>query len=250
MVYAATEVKGGVGKTTFSNHILPFLTDSKIVVEIDNSNFSSIYSESKLIKGISLSTAQKEIERAIDEAEFVSDEHGVIIDAGGGDDSLKVIEALKKSGIECEFYLPLAPDFETLAGLEKTLNTIGGNGKVHLVLSRFDSRNLEGDYWFIYGSEEYGVAGNTAILDKFDSIIKVPNTNLMSLAKAMKTTIWDLSLISQSYDFESIKQEWKKEGREIFFSKMASHRLSISCHEYLEEVKDGIQIQQTKKSKK
>ena len=43
MINVTVGQKGGVGKTTISNHILPYLTNSNVITEIDNNNFSSIY---------------------------------------------------------------------------------------------------------------------------------------------------------------------------------------------------------------
>lgn len=228
--------KGGTGKTTNANHCLPYLTSSSIVVEIDNNNFSSIYSNSQKINGKTVSTKQSDLEKAIDDADFDSFENNIIIDAGGGEDSIKVIKAIKAVGLKVKYWIPLMPDFETIGVLKNTRELIE-DAETNLILSNF--RNLEEDFWFIFGSEEYGIEPNLSILKHFTNTYQVPNSNLFGIAKTYKTTVWDLALIQSSYSLEKIKKEWREQGREAYHKNMQMHRLSVACNKLLEQIKSS-----------
>ena len=227
--------KGGLGKTVISNNIIPFLFDAKKIYQIDNNNFQVNNSNSKKIKGFTVKTDKKSLEQAIDEADFASFESTVIIDAGGGDDTTKVINAIQSISLDVEYFLPLTPDPDTLAVLQQTRKLIKNDVKVNLVFSNF--RNLNEDFWFIFGSDEYGFVPNLEILNQFDNTFQVPNSPLFAIAKAYQTTLWDLALIHKDYELKEEKQKWRELGREEYHKKMQIHRLSVDCYSLLENVK-------------
>lgn len=236
MINVIVNGKGGVGKTVNANHVLPFLTSSSIVVEIDSNNFSSIYSNSKQIDGKTVTTKQNDLEKAIDDADFDGWEKNIIIDAGGGDDTKKVIKAIQAVGLNVVYWIPLMPDFETIGVLKNTRELIG-NDKCNLIFSNF--RDLKEDFWFIFGSEEYGIEANIGILEHFDNSYQVPNTNLFGIAKVYKTTIWDLALIHTGYNLEGAKKEWREHGREAYHKNMQMHRLSVACDRLLRQIEES-----------
>jgi len=236
MINVVVGQKGGVGKTTISNHILPYLTNSNVVTEIDNNNFSSIYSNSTVVTGTSVTAKQNELEKALNDADFDSFEGNVIIDAGGGDDSSKVIKAIKEIGLEVEYWLPFTADFETLKVLQNTRELIG-DAKTNLIFSNF--YDIEKDFWFIFGNDEFGIDENLEILNNFDNIYQVKNSILLGMAKSFRTTIWDLAIVHENYQLDEIKKEWREKGREFYHQALQRHRLSISCNNLLQEVNDS-----------
>jgi hypothetical protein len=226
--------KGGVGKTTAANHVIPFLTGSRTVFEIDNSNFSSIFTNSQKIEGRTVSTAERDLEEALDNAKFDSFTHNVVVDAGAGDDSSKVIQALQKSGQKVVYWLPLMPDPKGLIPLQKTLDLIGDSAdEINLIFSNFT--NLKEDFWFLFGSDD-GFEANLEILKNFDFIFEMPKSNVFSKTEFFKTTVWDYSLISQAYTLDEAQKEWAEQGREVFHKNMNIHRRSVDCFEYLQAV--------------
>jgi cellulose biosynthesis protein BcsQ len=234
MINVIVNGKGGVGKTTTANHVLPYLTESTEIIEIDNNNFSSIYTNSKAITGKTIRTNKKDIENALAEADFDTLDHNIIIDCGGGDDSEKVITAIKNIGLECEFWMPLMPDFETVEVLKNTKKLIGNEYKINLILNNFG--NLESDFWFIFGSKDYGFDANLDFLDEFDNVIKVPNSSLFSIAKAYQTTVLDLAQISKGYELNEAKVAWRKMGKEQYTAMLQRHRLSVDCASLLDSI--------------
>lgn len=229
--------KGGLGKTTISLNIATFLTDAKKVFQIDNNNFQVDIVNSKKVKGITVKTDKKAMEEALDEADFASYNEPVVIDAGGGDDTTKVFNGAQAIGLKAEYYLPLTPDPDTLAVLQQTKELIIDGSPINLIFSNF--RNLVEDFWFIFGSEEYGIEPNLEILKQFDNIYQVPNSPLFAIAKAYQTTVWDLALIHTHYELQEEKQKWRELGKEQYHKKMQMHRLSVDCHNLLENVKNS-----------
>jgi len=229
--------KGGLGKTEISNNIAPYLNGATKVYQIDNNNIQINNFNSKKIKGFTVKTDKKSMEQAIDEADFASYEEPVIIDAGGGDDTTKVINAIQAIGLKAEYYLPLTPDPNTLAVLQQTRKLVVDNATVNLIFSNF--RNLKEDFWFIFGSDEYGFEANLEILKQFDNIYQVPNSPLFGIAKAYQTTVWDLAEIHTHYELQEEKHKWRELGKEQYHKKMQMHRLSVDCHNLLENVKNS-----------
>ncbi|MDD4505855.1 MAG: hypothetical protein PHE60_05765 [Sulfurospirillaceae bacterium] len=246
MLHLLSQTKGGVGKSTISNHILPSLTGSSLIIEIDNNNVSSIYSSSSKIRGVTLKTDKKSIEQAIVEAELNSLDSNIIIDAGGGDDSLKVIEALMAAKLECTVWLPITPDAEALTNLQHIVQKVGKTYPINLVFSRFSK--LKEDYYFIFGDETQ--SANLQFLAPFANILQVPIKNIFSKAKQRATTVWDLATIFGDKDPQMLKKEWQNEyanatdkvaAKELYMQKRAVMWLQDEAQEYLGAVKNSFQ---------
>ena len=198
MINVVINAKGGVGKTTVANHILPYITNSKIVFEIDSSNFSSIYSASSKIEGRTIETTQQGLEDAIDDASFLSlaQQKNILIDTGAGEDSRRTIKALKASGLKCTYWIPIMADMEALHPLYATRELIG-DAECNLVFSNF--RNLEEDFWFIFGDSRHGFDKDFEIFKHFDNMLKVPNTTLFAKVKAFCLTLCTVAEFAKSY---------------------------------------------------
>lgn len=246
MIHVAAQTKGGVGKTTLSNHVLPFLTDAALVIEIDNNNISNIYNASEKIKGISLQTNQKSLEQAIVEAELSSIDGNVIIDAGGGDDSIKVIEALMAAKLDCTVWLPITPDQEILQNARGLISKVGKTYPINLVFSRF--YDLRSDYYFIFGDETQ--KEDLSFLTPFTNILQLPLKNIFSKAKQRATTVWDLATIFGDIDPQELKKNWqneyaaaanKAEAKELYMQRRAVLWLQDEAQEYLNTVKHSLQ---------
>lgn len=232
--------KGGAGKTSISHNVAPALLDSEFVkiIEIDNSNDSMLsISESKRVSGISLKASGADLDKAADETVLTTlgEKISIVLDTGGGDDSKRAMEAVSREVPNLEVWIPLTPDFETIANAIATANIVPDGIKKVLVFSNFT--NLEEDYWFIFGSSDFGIERNLSIFDYFDETIEVPKSRLFGLSKLYRTTLWDLSDISKSYDYSVARMEWVKLPRGDFAKQMSRHRLSVAASEFLEDVK-------------
>lgn len=238
MLRVLANTKGGEGKTTLAAHVLSWLIykGKKInVVEIDNNNVSSIFSNSEIINSKSITTAQKELRVALAEASFDPAQE-YIIDAGGGDDSLAVIHEIIAMEIETEFYIPFRADHKTLHNVQKTVEAIGGGCKKHLVLNGFASDPKE-EYWFIYGDEERGFEPNLKIFKQFDSVIFVPNSKTIGQAEAFQLTVGDVALQQKRVDFTAAKAEARAKGFEAYSSVLNAHARGVAAMDFLDSIK-------------
>lgn len=236
-IHIVAGLKGGIGKTTFSIHVLPFLLGARSIFQIDNNNFFDDLNNSQKVTGKTIRTDKKSIEQALNEADFKSFSEPTIIDSGGGDDNAKIAQSVKNVGLEAIYWLPLTPDPSTLTVLGETKKLIGNEAEVNLVLANFN--NLREDFWFIFGSDEYGIDENKSILKEFSNVYLMPHSPLFSITKIHETTVWDLSEIHQAYTLSEIKKEWLSLGMSGYHEKMQSHRLSVDCFELLNGIKNS-----------
>lgn len=236
-IHIVAGLKGGVGKTTFSIHVLPFLSEARAIFQIDNNNFFDDLNNSQKVTGKTIRTDKKSVEQALNEADFKSFSEPIIIDCGGGDDTAKIIQSVKNMGLEATYWLPLTPDSSTLAVMGETKKLIDNKAEVNLVLANFN--NLKEDFWFIFGNDEYGIDANIGILKEFSNVYLMPRSPLFSITKIHETTVWDLSEIHQTYTLNEVKKEWLKLGMDGYHEKMQSHRLSVDCFELLNSIKNS-----------
>jgi CobQ/CobB/MinD/ParA nucleotide binding domain len=237
MIKVVVNTKGGVGKTTISNHLAPLLFNSDEVItvlELDNNNNSAIYEESDAITGMSLGTKDKDLQEAVEEALFSTlAGKNVVIDAGGGDDSVRVISAIVDAGEECHFIVPFAPTFEALENIQQTVSLLPDNSEKTLIFSNYT--DLKNDFWFIFGLDEFGIDADFSIFKKFNSFAYAPKTNLVEITKRYKKTLQDIALISSTYDYNEAKKEWFELGKDEFKKKLRMHSLSLACYRYTSE---------------
>ena len=244
MVLVNASTKGGGGKTTTSTHVLAWLIykGEKInVVEIDNNNVSSVFDNSEIITCKSITTNQKELRLALAEASF-DPAQNYIIDAGGGDDSLAVIREVIALGEEVEFYIPIMPDRKTLHNVKETVEAIGGNYPIHLILNNFNRGEREEAFWFIFGDEERGFKPNLGILKQFKSVISVPNSKTIGQAEVYGKTVGDVALAEKRLDFAAAKTKARGMGFDEYNKLLSAHARGLDAIEFL----DSIQIDKRK----
>lgn len=235
--------KGGGGKTTFSQNIAPLLLNASLnqpvkIIEIDNNNTSlAAIDRSEVVSGISLRASGSDLDQAVDEAvlAILGEGMSVVLDFGGGDDSARAMAAVGKEVPGLEVFIPITADFQTVSNVVATAKSVPPGVKKVLIFSNYV--DLKDDFWFIFGSVDFGIEPNFAIFDYFDETIEVPNSRLFGLAKLYQTTLLDLANISKSYDYAATRMEWVGKSREFFSRQMSRHRLSVAADEFLDAVK-------------
>lgn len=233
-VHVVLNTKGGVGKSVIAAHLIPSLiaSDKVKIYEIDNNNKTQdFYANSAKTTIKSVSTEKKELEKALDEAGFYGAEEEIILDAGGGDDTIRVIDSLEKSGMDCIYYIPLKADADAVANALEVRKRLGSARK-YLILNDFVKKE---DFWFIYGNEDYKIPQDTRLLSEFDGVFEAPRSSLFGIAKIYKNTLCDIASIQKSYVYETEKEKWRAGGLEMWLAKRAVHRLSCDADEYLVE---------------
>jgi hypothetical protein len=252
MIKVILSTKGGVGKSMIATQILPLLAKENQAIEIyevDNNNKTQLDNASIVIKNFEANEADK----ALDEAFFESlaDENKlVIVDAGGGDDTKKVIEGIEKANIDnVEYYIPLNSDLEQQKNIKDTINLIKNidkKAKINLILNRAysldDEENVKKQFINLFGDENYNING---IFDEIKKDIKkvyaIEDNNILQIIKNIyKSTIKDI--LEQNKDIleniTELRKEWVKEGKEEFKKKMAFYRLLKDIDNFAKNIKN------------
>jgi len=196
--------KGGVGKSTIAFHVLPFFLKGEKefeIIEIDNNNNTSKYLQSskyfKKMKSVNVDESTAELEELVIK-NMLHNDTTTIIDAGGGDDTLKVIESLESQNLvnDTLFIVPFSCDFAQIANLLNTINKIK-NYNFIVVANNLDLQN-KNDIMFVTGSEDFELPNFSEMFEEKFAIVE--KTNLFSYSLFKKMSITDLA--ESAFDFE------------------------------------------------
>ncbi len=241
--------KGGVGKSVISTQILPLLTDSEVeIYEVDNNNKTQLDNSSLKIKSFEANKADEALDEAFFEA-LANENKLVIIDAGGGDDSKKVITAIEKADFDdVEYYIPLNSDLEQQKNVIDTINlikSIDKKAKVNLILNRAKSLNEEDikeQFINIFGDEKYNIDSLFENIKKdVKKVYAVEDNNVLQIVKNIyKTTIKDILANNQDIldNIAELRKSWVKEGKEEFKKKMSFYRLLKDINDFANQIKN------------
>lgn len=248
-IFVIPQTKGGVGKTTISGIVATLLylqnQNQKInLFEIDDNNISRV--NSTYINHQSLKLKDSEV--VIDDIQFssLSDSNVVnIVDAGGGNDTKKVLEKLKEIDLSgLNYYVPLNDDMEQVDNVKDTISLIRDFdkfAKINLVLNRcftLEKEEIQKQFINIFGSEELEIPNRLTEL-KVDNIFFVPNSNIFSILKShYKVSLLDsyLSSIDLVQNIDTYRQDWIKEGQEVFKSNNKKYRFAKMVVELINQL--------------
>ncbi len=240
-IVAFFNTKGGVGKSTLASMVAPVLCNSKVinVYEIDNHN-NIMFSKSTQVNFKTLEV--KYVNTVIDEIDFSSLTQADIsitniLDIGGGDDTKRVLNSIKKSGFsKITYVIPANDDVDQVVNIFDTISAIKDTdkkAKIYLVLNRvisMDEESIKSQFINIFGSQKYGIKSHFDDLRKeVDGIKFVPDSALFGIVK----NIYNRSLLD-SYqealsivdDIENLKVAWAKKGKDVFEGNMAKYRFA------------------------
>ncbi len=243
------QTKGGVGKTTISGIIATLLylqnQNQKInLFEIDDNNKSRV--NSNYINHQSLKLKNSEV--VIDDIQFssLSDSNVTnIIDAGGGNDTKLILEEIKEIDLSgLNYYLPLNDDIEQIDNLLDTITLIRDfdkSAKINLVLNRcftLEKEEIQKQFINIFGNDELDIPNQLDNL-KVDNVFFVPNSPIFSILKShYKVSLLDsyLSSIDLVSNIDTYRQEWIKEGQEIFKANNKRYRFAKMVVELINQL--------------
>lgn len=249
-IHVVVQTKGGVGKTTFSSILSTLLylenEEKKIqVFELDDNNSTRINSDFLSHSSLRL----KDSEIALDDIQFnaLSAKDVIsIIDAGGGNDTKLVLQKLKEIDLSgLNYYVPLNDDMDQLINIQDTIKLIrefDKNGKINLVLNRclnLQEDEIQRQFINIFGNEELGIESQIENI-KVDSIYFVPNSNIFSILKShYKVALLDsyLSSLDLVKNIDTYRQEWVKNGQEVFKANNKRYRFAKMVVELIEQLK-------------
>lgn len=243
------QTKGGVGKTTISGIVATLLylqnQNQKInLFELDDNNTSRV--NSNYINHQSLKLKNSEV--VIDDIQFssLSDDNVVnIVDAGGGNDTKIVLQKLKEIDLTgLNYYLPLNDDMEQTDNVLDTITLIRDfdkSAKINLVLNRcftLEKEEIQKQFINIFGSEELDIPNRLTDL-KVDNIFFVPNSNIFSILKShYKVSLLDsyLSSVDLVSNIDIYRQEWIKEGQDVFKANNKKYRFAKMVVELINQL--------------
>ncbi|MCG3697306.1 hypothetical protein L5F39_06755 [Aliarcobacter butzleri] len=249
-IYVIPQTKGGVGKTTISGIVATLLylqnQNQKInLFEIDDNNNSKINSNYINYQSLKL----KDSEVVIDDIQFssLSDSNLVnIVDAGGGNDTKILLNKLKEIDLSgLNYYIPVNDDMEQVDNLKETIFLIRDFDKsanINLILNRcfsLEKNEIQKQFINIFGSGELDIPNQLDNL-KVDNIFFVPNSNIFSILKShykislLDSYISSLDLVS---NIDSYRQEWVKNGQEIFKANNKRYRFAKMVVELIDQLK-------------
>jgi len=236
---AVVNTKGGVGKSFISTQILPlaFCANKQInIFELDNNNKTTLNSKVLNFKNLNVNS----IDEILMDVAF-ADEVVNIIDAGGGDDTKAVLNALAENAVNIDvFVVPITRDFEVIKNLQDTLTLIREkyeNPTIYVLLNKVnETEPLEQQFMYLFGNKEYEVEG---IVEKLGDVTLIPVKNYAEIdivKNIYKTTSLDVVLEGKEIvdNLKQYQSQWYAEAKKLkdsaeqkkyFAKKMAFYRL-------------------------
>jgi hypothetical protein len=235
--YLICNTKGGVGKTIFSTMVLPFVLDPEgslpmRVYELDDNNRTSFDRSA-----IEFSTFKVSDQEEIDGLAFdILTSEGVnVVDAGGGSDTLRVLEHVRTLQLPVDrYFVPLNDDIEQVDNALRTIAQIretDPDAKITVVLNRclvIAREEITEQFVGIFGSEDYGVDSRIEEFGQVD-FAYVPNTPVFPLLKMRGTTLRDFYPVAREMNenYTEHRKRWIKDGKEAFKEAMKQYRFAV-----------------------
>jgi len=229
-----------------------------LILEADNNNQTILKNSNIEVRNL----FAKDDENLLSEIIF-NINRNIIIDAGGGDDSRKVVEILAKNEVDIDyFFIPITSDFETVKNLIDTVNLIKSNFKepeIILVLNKVTNINkIEEEFLFLFGKTDLGIKNllKTDLKDTFKNVIVIPQNSLISYIKniygqTLKDFLESLKELEQ-IPLKKLQQKWvatckeefkeEPEQKECFKKKYQSYKLFREIKEFANFVKEQLKF--------
>ncbi len=249
-IHVTGQTKGGVGKSTVSNIVSTILylqnQNQKInLFEIDDNNNSKV--NSNYINHQSLKLKDSEV--VIDDIQFanLSDTNVInIVDAGGGNDTRFLLQKVKDVDLSgLNYYIPVNDDLEQVDNVKDTIALIRDFDKsanINLVLNRcfsLEKDEIKKQFINIFGDDELDIPNQLDNL-KVDNVFFIPNSNIFSILKShYKVSLLDsyLSSVDLIQNIDTYRQEWVKEGQDVFKINNKRYRFAKMVVDLIEQLK-------------
>jgi len=252
MTIVVANTKGGVGKTIISHHILPALfvdDDVEInVFEIDDNNRSVINDNNKKVsyKSIKINEMEDDVDKVKMDDLFSGDKFVNVIDCGGGNDTIAILNHLAKSNMDnITYIIPVNSDIEQVDNVIQTadlINSYSKNAKIILIFNRAKELSYYKEQFAgFFGSNIYDVAGRMKeVKDKIDDFFVLKESMLYNIIKNVYKTTFAEELSNYQYTVENSKElerEWAKKGMDYFKKQMKFFRLAKDALVLFDEIK-------------
>ena len=262
MNLAVVNTKGGVGKTTIASMVLPLLFakerregKSVKVYEIDDNNKSTFAKNSVInFKTIKVKDAEDVLDMVQMDIDMSEDTIN-IIDCGGGNDTVAVLNYIKEIKLQgLAYIIPTNDDIEQLNNVKQTISLIRSidmEAKIVLVLNRvaLESENqeisediLKRQFLGLYGDESLGIDRG---LDQFEKelvgVVAIPNTPIFGILKNLKKTTAIDRYLEEYETVENIieaRKGWASGSKEEYLKRMKEYRISKKVVDLYDNLRD------------
>jgi cellulose biosynthesis protein BcsQ len=248
--YCVVQTKGGAGKTTISVNVLALMfknDDIKVnIFELDNNNTSKLANSKLNFQSLKVDKSDEAINKVY--FDIVSNSKEVnIIDCGGGDDTVKVLEYIQKIDMQDIVYIiPLNDDIEQFDNVVQTIKLIKSTNKkaiIHLFFNRCNNLNeqdVKKQFVGFFGSDIYNINSKIELIqNEISSFVFIPNTPLFGILKSYGISLYDSYNSSKDLvdNISTYRQNWAKEGKKVFSKNMARFTFAKDILELIDDLK-------------
>lgn len=245
MIFITINSKGGVGKSTFANQILPAYlylknTQKAKLFEIDDENKDSLILSSSNILDATIISSQNI--KKIDEI-FIDNED-VILDIGGNRTATIFLEEMKKIGEfrDIIWFIPVGQGLQDAAnGLDTyhKIKELDNAAKIIFVLSNQKTEDLEWEYLHFFGNQyldtQFAIPNH---IEDFD-YITVPYSDIVNNAKTFNKTVYDIS--QNQSNFRELAKDAKLDNNDDLKRKyLFLNRVKNEAIEYISNLKSTL----------
>ena len=252
-IFAVVGYKGGTGKTIASTQILPSIilekddkADIRYIEIDDNNKTSKVFTASKTftsMQSITVESSLEELQDLVFDLVVGDGDKTIIIDAGGGNDTQKVMEHIRDLELgelaTLTYIVPVKSDLAQADNIRNMHNEkLFGNNKVIYMLNEvinIEQDKLENQFLGFFGNKKLKIPSLFIELDK-PKYIAIPHTNIFDISTIKGMTIWDYARFSKNFTFAEYTIAIKKESqdKEFFMEKIVMYEWSRRMKEYAE----------------
>ncbi len=247
-IIVVCNTKGGEGKSMVSIQKLPLLFIDKniFIFEVDNNNNSKkLIDNSEKIKFKTFRV--NDGLDALDEVEFNTltskDDCINIIDCGGGDDTLKVLNILNEKELKGLTYV--VPITNSISNVDNAIQTIDAIlefdeiANINLVLNRcpaYDFIAIKEKFKALFGNDEFNLPSRVEeFQNKVKNINYILETDLPDIISSKhQYSLLDAYLKAKLIieNIDSIEASWLEEGKDIFLKNKKLNRINEHIYKY------------------
>lgn len=254
-IYVTLNTKGGVGKSTFAQHLIPeYIKRTKGQASIDLYEFNEHSQSSELIQKSSLVSfkvvTNEDLQTEMVNIRYDSRNESIIIDAGAGKHTVDIIESARRNKLEDKLIFVIPFIHGGGKPLTETIDLIKGsidNPKILLGLNACESLDpvrLKKKFIFLYGNKAYDTKP-LAVMRTPMEVGAVPEiTNELEFANILGMSMSEIaSKYSNVKDFDDdeLIAIWSKEDgveeidRERYAEKIGIHMRQLDVYEKIQK---------------
>ncbi|MBL1242802.1 MAG: hypothetical protein COA39_000120 [Sulfurimonas sp.] len=209
------------------------------IIEIDDNNNSNVFLETDF-KAVSVTTKEgKDAFRKAIFEQMVDESNQIIIDAGGGNDSILVLETLEKEGSADNFLyiIPVTNSLSQAKNAIDTYNLIGKPEQTLFVLNQVHT-SAEEEFLFWFGNAALGIPSVAEKLDHSPNYVTLRRSPIFEIAASNGYTIDQLASIAREIDSQDVNKLFFEESNgdiDVWTKMKHQYEQSQMADEYLLE---------------